>query len=108
MTRKPLCPITVQLITVMPNPEYPGRLDLVTPYTRIVVPLSDVPALIAAMSTLAREMGADVPDPVPVIEGLFDALNDECLAQANYGDQPVEKSLSALLEAQAYLERTKK
>jgi hypothetical protein len=76
MNRKPLDQIRININRVMPSLEYPNWIDLVTPHGRIGVPLSDAPALIAALATLSREMGVDVPDPVPVIEGIVAAYDE--------------------------------
>ena len=64
------------------------------------VAASDIPALIAVLSTLAREMGAGVPDPVPVIEGLL-----AMTARVECQDEGDRAKIDA---ARAYLEKVKK
>ena len=104
MTRKPLDPITVNI-----NQDRPS-IDLVAPHGRIVVPLSDIPALIAALTALAREMGADVPDPVPVIEGIVAAYDEgtHMMRKANMHRADCTCIRCAVDAARAYLEKVKK
>ena len=76
MTRKPLYPIIAGKFTIRATMNIQNKWQIrLDDLGRSISP-DEVPAIIAAMTTLAREMGADVPDPVPVIEGLVDALND--------------------------------
>ena len=87
------------------------------------VSASDIPALTAALTTLAREMGADVPDPVPVIEGLLEALesvsgvgHDAPMTwggndgewQARRARIMQDHARKAIPTARAYLEKVKK
>ena len=69
MTRKPLDPIRAGGHTI--SVPFYGALRISHLYRDGDVVIRDVniPALISALTTLAREMGAGVPDPVPVIEG---------------------------------------
>jgi len=97
MTRNPLDPITVG------DHELDAHDDdriLITHRYRdgaMILRLSEAPAVAAAILTLAREMGADVPDADAVIWALVEALNDE----AAFLEPPAQAALAA---AQAYLE----
>ena len=102
MTRKPPDPIRVNTNCVMPNMDR-DHVIIDDFASRVAVPIVDAPALIAALTALAREMGADVPDPVPVIEGLVDALE---LATPSYPDCTCT-SCCAIASARAYLGKVK-
>ena len=71
MTRKSLDPITAGKFTIRAGMNIQNKWQIRIDGAGLAISPDEVPALISAMTTLAREMGADVPDPVPVIEGLL-------------------------------------
>ena len=73
MTRNPLDPITVGKNGICPTSGGFIRIDGQSGLYACFAP-SDAPAVANAILTIAREMGADVPDPDAVIRGLVDAL----------------------------------
>ena len=97
MTRNQLEPITVGGLKL--KPLYHGvQIAINVDYgSAVLIPLTSAPAVANAILTLAREMGADVPDADAVIWALVEALNDE----AAFLEPPAQAALAA---ARAYLE----
>jgi hypothetical protein len=99
MIRKPLDPIIAGKFTIRATMNIQNKWQIrIDDLGRSISP-DEVPAIIAALSMLAREMGADVPDPVPVVEGLL-----AMTARVECQDEGDRAKIDA---ARSYLERTK-
>ena len=108
MTRKPLDPIRAGGHTI--SVPFYGAVRISHLYRDGDVVIRDVniPALISALTTLAREMGADVPDPVPVVEGLCGHVrHSTTCTRITLGVECNCGAHSSIDAARSYLERTK-
>lgn len=110
MTRKPREPIMVGEWAISRCPPLPEDHVRVTDgWDHIDIPLTSAPAVAAGILTLAREMGADVPDPDAVIRALADALDHmqlcrSCAEGSWNGCEGGRDAQATLAAARAYLE----